>query len=86
MKNRATFRDMLNRRELLREGGLFGLSPLALAWLLQRDGLLASPAKPIADAIHQDLEPRLPPLEPKATAMISLFMHCLLYTSPSPRD
>ncbi|MGA0038412.1 MAG: DUF1501 domain-containing protein [Pirellulales bacterium] len=63
-----------NRRAFLREGSL-GLGTLALAWLLEQEQATASPAKlPIAPP-RVDLLPRTPHHEPRAKAMISLFMH-----------
>lgn len=52
-----------------------GVGFFALADLLRRDGLLAEgPAKP-GENLPASLAPRTPPLTPRATAMISLFMH-----------
>ena len=63
-----------NRRAFLREGSL-GIGSLALAWLLQQEQAAASPAKlPIAPP-RVDLLPRPPHHQPRAKAMISLFMH-----------
>jgi len=62
-----------NRRQFL-QAGTFSLSPLALATLLQRDGLLASPIKPGETPRPDSLEQREPHHPPQATAMISLFM------------
>ncbi len=55
--------------------GGFGLGSLALASLLQQDGLMAAPVKPatFGEATY-DLLPKQPPHEAKAKAMISLFM------------
>ncbi|MBI3863894.1 MAG: DUF1501 domain-containing protein, partial [Planctomycetia bacterium] len=52
----------------------FGLGGLALAWLMQRDGLHAAPAKPPLESVAYDLLPKLPAREPQARAMISMFM------------
>jgi hypothetical protein len=52
----------------------FGVSSVALANLLQSDGLLAAPVKPDLKKPVFDLLPKSTPLAPKATAMISLFM------------
>jgi len=52
----------------------FGIGTFALAHLLQQEGLLAAPAKPV-DNLPLDLKPRAPQFTPRATAMISLFMH-----------
>ena len=64
----------LSRRSLLGSTG-FGVGAMALAHLLGGEGLLAAPAKPGTDKPFTDLLPRKPPLAPRATAMISLFMH-----------
>jgi hypothetical protein len=61
------------RRQLL-HAGTFGIGSLALAWLLQRDRLLASPSILEPDRKSFDLKPRRPHFEPRAKAMISLFM------------
>src|SRR3569623_1337681 len=52
----------------------FGLSSVALACLLDQDGLLASPPKPDLVKPTYDLLPKTPPAPPRAKAMISLFM------------
>jgi hypothetical protein len=65
---------LCSRRHFLHANG-FGLGSLALAWLLKQDGLLAAPLKPNVDGpIHYDLLPKTPSFEPKAKAMICLFM------------
>src|SRR5205809_893561 len=46
----------LSRRHLLTRGA-FGLGGFGLAWLLQRDGLLAAPEKPMLETPHYDLLP-----------------------------
>src|SRR5580698_5807782 len=62
------------RRAFLTESA-FGVGSFALAYLLQRDGLLAGvPSKP-GENLPLDLKPKAPHFAPKATAMISLFMH-----------
>ena len=70
-------RHFWDRREFLfRSGG--GISGLALAYLLDRDGLLATPAA--ADTCSAPASgvnpyaPRAPHFKPRATAVISLFM------------
>ncbi len=64
----------INRRMLLRGSG-FGIGAFALAHLLRQDGLVAAePTKP-GENLPLDLRPRPPLLAPKATAMISMFMH-----------
>ena len=61
------------RRTFLRQGA-FGLGPLALAWMLQRDRALASPPKPALQPLTFDTLPKPPRAPAKATAMISLWM------------
>jgi len=51
-----------------------GIGGLALAWLLNKDGLLAAPGRPELETRQFDLLPKPPHHEPKARAMISLFM------------
>ncbi len=66
--------SLCSRRHFLHANG-FGLGSLALAWLLRQDGLLAGPVKPNVDGLPRfDLLPKAPHFEPKARAMISLFM------------
>lgn len=50
-----------------------GVGSIALAWLLKQEGLLASPAQ--MEVHHYDLLPKKPTFEPRAQAMISLFMN-----------
>ena len=66
---------LCSRRHFLHANG-FGLGSLALAWLLKQDGLLAAPEKPasVDGPIRYDLLPKKPHFQPKAKAMISLFM------------
>ena len=61
------------RREALYTGTM-GVGSVALAWLLNRDRLLAEPAKPDLEPKHFDLKTKAPHFAPKAKAMISLFM------------
>jgi hypothetical protein len=63
----------LTRRQLLHHG-TFGVGSVALAWLLNRQRLLAEPARPELEKKHYDLKPKAPHFAPKAKAMISLFM------------
>lgn len=63
----------LNRRAFL-QSGAFGLGPLALAMLLQDDGVLAAPIKPKLEAQTASLRSREPHSPATAKAMISLFM------------
>src|SRR5258708_30923901 len=62
-----------SRRHFIKAGS-FSLSSLALAWLLREEGLLAAPIKPPLGPQKFDLTPKVPPLAPRAKAMISLFM------------
>ncbi len=52
----------------------FGLTSLALAWLLKADRASAEPAKPSFEKPQFDLQPKAPLHAPQATAMISMFM------------
>src|SRR5436190_12097929 len=63
----------LSRRQLLRDT-TFGVGSVALAYLLNRQRLLANPAQAGAEQKHFDLKPKAPHHAPKAKAMISLFM------------
>jgi hypothetical protein len=66
--------QLCSRRHFLHANG-FGLGTVALASLLERDGLLAAPVKPESfGEIRYDLTPKKPHFEPRAKAMISLFM------------
>ena len=51
-----------------------GIGGVALAWLLQRQGLLAKSAKPNIDTPTHTLLPQKPHHAPRAKAMISCFM------------
>jgi hypothetical protein len=66
---------LCSRRHFLHANG-FGLGSIALAHLLRGDGLLAAPVKPhgIGETPRYDLLPKTPHFEPRASAMISLFM------------
>ena len=52
----------------------FSLSAFALAWLMQRDGVLSAPAKPSFERPTFDLKAKSPHHAPRARAMISMFM------------
>ena len=65
--------SFLSRRQFLSRNSL-GVGGMALATLLQREGLLAAPPKPDFDQ-QFSLDPKTPVVAPKARAMISLFMH-----------
>jgi uncharacterized protein (DUF1501 family) len=62
-----------SRRHFLKAGS-FGLSSLALAYLLRQEGLLAAPLKPPMGPQKFDLVPKSPLSAGRARAMISLFM------------
>jgi hypothetical protein len=51
-----------------------GIGGVALAWLLNREGLLADPSRPDLSPRRFDLTPKATHFEPRARAMISLFM------------
>lgn len=63
-----------SRREFLASASSFGVGGLALAWLLQSESLSGAPVKPSLERPKYDLLPKKPAHEPKAKAMISLFM------------
>jgi hypothetical protein len=65
--------DRSTRRHFLAVNAL-GIGSVALAWLLNEDGLLAEPARPELEQRHFDLTPKTPHALPQARAMISLFM------------
>ena len=66
--------SLCSRRHFL-QANSFGLGTLALASLLREEGLLAAPVKPLTDGPDRyDLLPKRPHFDPKAKAMISLFM------------
>ena len=62
------------RREFLAENAL-GIGTIALATMLQRENLLATPPNIPRAQLKFDLKPKDPHFAPKARAMISLFMH-----------
>ena len=51
-----------------------GLGSVALTWLLRQEGVLAEAVRPELEKKTFDLTPNSPLAEPKARAMISLFM------------
>ncbi len=63
-----------SRRRFLAESGM-GLGSIALAWLLQQEQAGAIPPSVRTGPAHFDLKPKAPAAPPRATAMISLFMH-----------
>ena len=75
--------DHYSRRNWLRLSS-FSVGSVAASWLLKQDGLLASTAleKPSLEPEIHDLLPRRPHHEPKAQAMISMWM----YGGPSQID
>ncbi|RLS36079.1 MAG: DUF1501 domain-containing protein [Planctomycetota bacterium] len=66
--------SLSGRREFLVQQA-FGIGAIALADLLRQEGLLANPAKPSFEPAFNDLRARAPQFQPRAKAMISLFMH-----------
>jgi hypothetical protein len=69
-------RDICNvstRRHFLATQAM-GIGSVALAWLLEQEGLLAAPSQPPLDQPRFDLTPKLPHAAPQARAMISMFM------------
>ena len=62
-----------SRRHFLTQGATAAAS-VALATLLNQDGLLAAPAKPDFEPKTFDTLPKQPHHEPQAKAMISLWM------------
>ena len=65
--------SIFNRRHFLATQS-FSLGSLALTWLMEREGIAAAPAKPTLERPTFDLKPKLPHAEPRAHAMISMFM------------
>jgi hypothetical protein len=63
----------LTRRHFL-AGSTLGIGGVALTWLLHQDGLLADQVRPELERRSYDLRPRRPHHEPKARAMIYMFM------------
>src|SRR5207302_2807519 len=62
-----------SRRHFLASNA-FGIGSVALAWLLQRDGLLADVVRPELEQQKFDVLAKQPDSRPRANAMISLFM------------
>ena len=65
---------IFSRREFLRENAM-GVGTVALACLLNKDDLLATPKDVPKHQRTSDLRMKRPHFEPCATAMISLFQH-----------
>src|SRR5579875_2679081 len=63
-----------SRRAFLADSA-FGVGAVALAHLLRQEGLLADVPKKPGENLPLNLKTRQPHFAPKATAMISLFMH-----------
>ena len=68
----------ISRRHWLRKSS-FSLGSVAFPWLLGQDGLLAEnkktvPLKPELNPTSHDLSPKAPPENPRARAMISMYM------------
>src|SRR5262245_21443060 len=63
-----------SRRRFLARNAMASGS-IALAWLLRKDNLLATPPNMPRQPQSFDLKPKVPPLRAQARAMISLFMH-----------
>ncbi|MEW4526737.1 DUF1501 domain-containing protein [Maioricimonas sp. JC845] len=62
-----------SRRHFL-AGSAMSVSSVALAWMLQQDQASAAPAQPALEPQTFDTTPKAPQHEPKARAMISLWM------------
>ena len=62
------------RRQFLAQNAM-GVGSMALAWLLQEENLLATPATIPQAQQTFDMKPKSPPHAPQARAMVSLFMH-----------
>ena len=76
MTNRSaqpTSEQISSRRHFLAAGAM-SISPLALATLLNVDAARAKPVKPVAGPKRFDLSAKPPHREPRARAMISMFM------------
>jgi hypothetical protein len=66
--------DPYTRRTFLQRNAM-GIGGMALAWMLQQERLLGAPPSKPQDNKINDLKPRTPDFTPRASAMISLFMH-----------
>ncbi len=62
-----------SRRHFFAQSSL-GLGSVALTWMLNQDGLLGAPKKPPLEPLVFDTLPKTPHHEPRAKAMISLWM------------
>lgn len=73
MNSRDKSSGLCSRRHFV-QASAFGLGSMALTWLLQKDGLLAAPAMPDLKPRSFDMKPKPSHHEPRARAMISIFM------------
>ena len=73
MQRHHRTRPTPSRRQFLASGPL-GLGWLATAWLQQQKRLQAQPPRPELEPTHFDTTPKPPSSEPRAKAMISLWM------------
>ncbi len=74
MHSESLFPSGLCSRRHFLGANAFGLGSTALAWMLQRDGLLAEPARPELEQRRYDLTPKPSHHPAKARAMISILM------------
>ena len=72
--NDIPFNNVPSRRQFLATNA-FGIGSFALASLLRDEGLLAAPPGKPNEHQSNDLKQRAPRSAPRATAMISMFMH-----------
>ncbi len=66
--------SLFTRRRFLRQNAM-GIGSVALAWMLQQERSLATPANVPKVKPTFDMKPKSAEFAPRATAMISLFMH-----------
>lgn len=66
--------DLQHSRRHFLTAGSFGLTSLALTYLMQQDSAGADPVKPPLEPQSFDLTPKQPAVAPRARAMISLWM------------
>ena len=64
----SNLHQLSTRRHFLAQNAM-GIGGVALAWLLQREGLLAKPVKPDLTAASHTLLPKQPHHKPRAKAM-----------------
>lgn len=65
--------SFLHRRQFLARSG-FGVGSVALTWMLGQEKMLGEATRPELDPKQFDLIPKKPHFEPRAKAMISMFM------------